>query len=162
MRILILAQRVPYPPNRGDKIPNYHYIRHLARDHEIVVACLTEGEHDRDNLAGLAQFVDGIEAVPLSRARSRLRAIGALVANHRPLTVAHFDEPELRRRVHHRLARGEFDLAIACSSGMAAYLDGFDLPRIIQFTDLDSQKWQLYAARSRFPKSWLYATEAER
>src|SRR5437764_15231340 len=99
MRILILAQRVPYPPNRGDKIPNYHYIRHLARDHEIVVACLTEVEHDRDNLPGLAQFVVGIYAVPLSRALSRVRAIGAPVAHHRPLTVVRFDERELRRRV---------------------------------------------------------------
>ena len=40
MRILFLSQRVPYPPNRGDKIPTYYYVRHLARQHEVTVACL--------------------------------------------------------------------------------------------------------------------------
>jgi sugar transferase (PEP-CTERM/EpsH1 system associated) len=45
---------------------------------------------------------------------------------------------------------------------MASYVEGFDLPRIIQFTDLDSQKWRLYAESSGFPKSWVYQTEARR
>jgi sugar transferase (PEP-CTERM/EpsH1 system associated) len=162
MRILFLAQRVPYPPNRGDKIPNCHYIRHLAREHEIVVACLADGANDLENRNGLAPFVTAIDAVPLSRSRSRARALAALVTGARPLTVAYFDEPALRRRVRERLASGEIDLALACSSGMASYIDGFNLPRIIQFTDLDSQKWELYAAMSRFPRRWIYRAEARR
>jgi sugar transferase (PEP-CTERM/EpsH1 system associated) len=162
MRILFLTQRVPYPPNRGDKIPNYHYIRHLARDHEVVVACLADGRRDLANVAGLAPQVATVEAVLLSRTRARLRALAALAGGTRPLTVAYFDEPELHRRVRGLLAGGGFDLAVVCSSGMAPYVEGFDLPRVIQFTDLDSQKWQVYAASSRFPKSWVYRTEAER
>jgi sugar transferase (PEP-CTERM/EpsH1 system associated) len=161
MRILFLTQRVPYPPNRGDKIPNYHYIRHLARDHELVVACLADGQQDLENAAGLASLVAEIEVVPRSPIRSRIRALIALATGARSLTVAFFDEPELRRRVRNRLASGEFDLAIVCSSGMASYVAGFDLPRIIQFTDLDSQKWRLYAETSRFPKSWVYRSESQ-
>jgi sugar transferase (PEP-CTERM/EpsH1 system associated) len=107
-------------------------------------------------------MVSGVEAVTLSPTRSRLRALTSLVAGARPLTAAYFDEPELRDRVRTRLARGDFDLAIICSSGMAAYVEGFDLPRIIQFTDLDSQKWRLYGESSGFPKSWVYHTEARR
>jgi sugar transferase (PEP-CTERM/EpsH1 system associated) len=163
MRILFLAQRVPYPPNRGDKIPNYHYVRHLARNHEIVVACLADGPRDLEYAAGLAPLVAAVEAVPLSRPRARLRALAALAAGTRPLTVAYFDEPELHRRVQARMAAEGFDLAVVCSSGMAPYVEGFvGLPRVIQFTDLDSQKWGLYAAASRPPKRWVYRTEAER
>ena len=53
MRILVLAQRVPFPPHRGDKIATYHYVRHLARRHEVAVACLADGKSDLDNVAGL-------------------------------------------------------------------------------------------------------------
>lgn len=162
MRILFLTQRVPYPPNRGDKIPNFHYIRHLAKEHEIVVACLADGEQDLENVSGLMPFVESVEAVSLSRTRSRIRALAALTMSTRPLTVAYFDEPELRRRVRQRLNAWEFDLAIVCSSGMASYVLGADIPRIIQFTDLDSQKWKQYAANSRLPKNWIYEIEARR
>jgi hypothetical protein len=62
MRILFLAQRVPYPPNRGDKIPTYHYVRHLARRHEVAVACLGNGRANVDNAAGLRWFVPAIPA----------------------------------------------------------------------------------------------------
>jgi sugar transferase (PEP-CTERM/EpsH1 system associated) len=162
MRILFLSQRVPYPPNRGDKIPTYHYIRHLAREHEVTVACLADGPDDLPNAEGLRPFVHAVEAVPRSRTGSRLRALAAL-AGARPLTLAYFDEPELRRRVRGLVGAGRFDLAVVFSSGMATYVEEFhDLPRVIQFADLDSQKWELYARCSAPPKSWVYRTEARR
>jgi sugar transferase (PEP-CTERM/EpsH1 system associated) len=160
LRILFLTQRVPYPPNRGDKIPNFHYIRHLAQEHEVVVACLADGRNDLTNAAGLSTIVTEVEAVPRSPIRSRLRALGALAVRNRSLTAAYFDEPELRRRVRRMLRTCQFDLVICCSSGMASFVQGFDVPKIIQFTDLDSQKWRLFAESSRFPKSWVYRTEA--
>ena len=49
MRILYLAQRVPYPPDRGDKILTHNQIRHLARNHDLAVACLAEGNGAQDN-----------------------------------------------------------------------------------------------------------------
>jgi len=53
MRILFLAQRVPYPPDRGDKITTYHELRHLAARHEVAVACLADGEEDMANVSAL-------------------------------------------------------------------------------------------------------------
>jgi sugar transferase (PEP-CTERM/EpsH1 system associated) len=85
------------------------------------------------------------------------------MAGSRPLTVAYFDEPELHHRVRARMTSERFDLALVCSSGMAQYVAPFcNLPKVIQFTDLDSQKWHLYANDSRFPKSLVYRTEADR
>ena len=52
MRILFLAQRVPYPPDRGDKIHTYNHLRHLAATHEVAVACLADGEEDLENIQG--------------------------------------------------------------------------------------------------------------
>ncbi len=162
MRILFLAQRVPYPPDRGDKIPTYHYIRHLAKRHEVTVACLADGRDELANAGSLRRIVHAVDAVPLSRSRARIRALSAL-AGRRPLTVAYFDEPALHQCVRDRIASGRVDAIVVFSSGMAQFVEGFtDLPRIIQFADLDSQKWRLYAAATMPPRKWVYAIEAKR
>jgi sugar transferase (PEP-CTERM/EpsH1 system associated) len=164
-RILYLTQRVPYPPDRGDKIKTYNEIRHLARDHEVAVACLADGPEDLDNTAGLAPFVSSIDAVPLARGRARLRALAAL-ARGGPLTVAYFNERELHRRVAALMSArtaNPFDAIVVYSSGMAQFVESYsDVPRIMQFTDLDSLKWQQYATYARAPMSWVYAEEARR
>src|SRR5438552_14558701 len=124
MRILFLAQRVPYPPHRGDKIATYHYIRHLARRHEVAVACLADGRADLENVAGLAPLAFAVDAVVRSPVRSRLRALAALAAG-RPLTPAYFDEPALRARVRARLSTGRFDTIVVFGSGMSQFVEEF-------------------------------------
>jgi sugar transferase (PEP-CTERM/EpsH1 system associated) len=162
MRVLFLGQRVPYPPDRGDKITTYHEIRHLARTHEVAVACLADGADDLKNVEGLRPFVSSIDAVPLSLRRARLRALAAL-ATGTPLTVAYFNERELHRRVAARMEEAPFDVIIVYSSGMAQFVEPYaGVPRIMQFADLDSLKWQQYAASTLPPKRWVYALESRR
>jgi sugar transferase (PEP-CTERM/EpsH1 system associated) len=161
MRILCLSQRVPYPPNRGDKIITYHWIRHLAQNHEVHVACLADGKDDLANVAGLDGLAASVDAVPLSRWRSKLRALAAL-ATGTPLTVAIFNEPKLRRRVRACMASG-IDAVFVFSSGMASFVEDYaDLPRIIHFADLDSLKWQRWSEMGSPPLSWIYGLEAGR
>jgi sugar transferase (PEP-CTERM/EpsH1 system associated) len=162
MRILYLAQRVPYPPDRGDKIKTYYEISHLAQSHEVVVACLADGCADLANVGPLRRFVAAVDAFPLSRRRARWRALRALFTGS-PFTVAYFNEPELHERVADRLAKASFDAIIVYSSGMAQFVATCThLPRIMQFTDLDSLKWQQYAACSLPPMSWVYRREFRR
>jgi sugar transferase (PEP-CTERM/EpsH1 system associated) len=79
------------------------------------------------------------------------------------LTVAYFNEPELHRRVAARMKAHSFDAIVVFSSGMAQFVEVYsNVPRIMQFADLDSLKWQQYAARLRPPKRWVYALEARR
>src|SRR5262249_34344549 len=152
MRILFLAQRVPYPPNRGDKITTYHEIRHLAREHDVAVACLADGADDLDNVPALRPFVSSIDAVPLARQRARARALAARVTGA-PVTVAYFTEGELHRRIAARVQREPFDLIVVYSSGMAQFVERYrGVPRIMQFADLDSLKWQQYSARAYPPR----------
>jgi sugar transferase (PEP-CTERM/EpsH1 system associated) len=162
MRILYLAQRVPYPPHRGDKIATFNHIRYLARRHEVSVACLADGPEDPANAEGLLPIVKSIDVVALSHRRAQLRALMAL-AGRSPLTLAYFNEPELRRRVKARLEGRQFDAIVIYSSGMAQFVeDGPDLPRIMVFSDLDSLKWRQYAENMRPPKRWIYDLEARR
>jgi sugar transferase (PEP-CTERM/EpsH1 system associated) len=160
MRILYLAQRVPYPPDRGDKITTYREIAHLARKHEVSVACLADGPEDLDNVAPLKSMVASIDAVLLRRKPACIRALAALASGN-PLTVAYFNEKELHKRVAASMARQHFDAVIIYSSGMAQFVEPYaDVPRIMQFADLDSLKWQQYARDFLPPRRWVYAAEA--
>jgi sugar transferase (PEP-CTERM/EpsH1 system associated) len=162
LQILFLAQRVPFPPNRGDKITTYHQIRHLSREHDIFVACLADGVEDLHHGGGLKPFVRALEAIPLGRARARMRALAA-IGTRTPLTVAYFGEPALHERIRALIRSHSFDLIIAYSSSMAQYVEEFDdVPRIMQFADLDSMKWRLYAEHHPPPRRWIYALEADR
>lgn len=162
MRILYLAQRVPYPPDRGDKITTYREIAYLARRHEVSVACLADGSEDLQNVAGLKPLTVSVDAVPLRRTPARLRALAAL-ASRTPLTVAYFNERALHARVANRMAAGRFDAIVVYSSGMAQFVEKYgEVPRIMQFADLDSLKWRQYADNFFPPRRWVYATEARR
>jgi sugar transferase (PEP-CTERM/EpsH1 system associated) len=159
MRILYLAQRVPYPPDRGDKITTYHEVRHLARRHEVAVACLADGEADLANVAPLTSLTSSIDVIVLRPLAARLRALTALARGF-PFTRAYFSERELHARVAARMRAKRFDAIVVYSSGMAQFVEPYrDVPRIMQFADLDSLKWEQYAANSRFPKSWLFRRE---
>lgn len=162
MKLLYLAQRVPFPPDRGDKIITYHEVRHLARHHEVVVACLAQDPAEFENARQLRGIAAEVHAIPLSPMHARARALASLVRG-RPFTLGYFDEPELRRVVGDLLATGSVDAAFAFCSGVAQFVDAAEgLPRLLHLVDMDSQKWRQYAQTSAAPMRWVYALEAQR
>ncbi len=162
MRIYFLAQRVPFPPDRGDKITTYNELRYLAADHQVEVFCLADGEDDLQNTAALRALSDQIHTVPLARARGRLRALLAM-ATREPLTVAFFREAALRDKIIERFAKSPPDLILVYSSSMAQYVEQFtNTPRLMQFAELDSRKWADYARLAPRPKRWIYGVESRR
>ncbi len=159
MRILFLAQRVPYPPDRGDKIHTYNQLRHLAEAHEVAVACLADGEEDLGNIAGVKSLATSVDAVAVRSFHARARALAAL-GSRMPFTVAYFNELGLHEQVGKRMRREHFDAILVNSSQMAQFVEPYsDLPRIMQFVDLDSLKWQQYAENSSIPRSWIFRRE---
>ena len=69
----------------------------------------------------------------------------------------------LRRWVAETASRERLDAALVYSSAMAQYLGEVpQLPRLVDFVDVDSAKWAAYAERHAWPMSWLYRREGER
>ena len=162
MRIFFVAQRVPYPPNRGDKITTFNEIRHLAARHEVHVYCLADGASDLDNVRGLEPYAATVTAVPVRPLQSRIRAALALVGT-KALSVAAFDEPALHAAIKKGVAEHKPDAIIVYSGNVAQYAEPFaDVARVMQFADLDSFKWQQYANRSAPPMRWVYSSEHRR
>ncbi len=162
MRIYYICQRVPFPPDRGDKITTYNEIKHLARQHEVHVFCMADGVADLANVAKVEAFAASIHAVAVSPFGAKWRAALALLSGQ-PLSVAAFSQRALHRAIRQSQARAPADLMIVYSGNVAQYAEPFpECRRIMQFADLDSLKWAQYAKRHAPPLKWLYALEQRR
>jgi sugar transferase (PEP-CTERM/EpsH1 system associated) len=160
--ILFLCHRVPYPPNKGEKIRAYHQIAHLGRRHRVHLACLADTRADLDHARSLEGLCASVDVVYRSHRRARLLALAALPTG-RSLSVAAFDSPELRRRVERRAGEERMDVHLAHSVAMAQYVDhDRETPRLLDFVDADSEKWRSYGRTLPFPSSTVYGLEAER
>ena len=162
MRIFFVCQRVPFPPDRGDKITTFNEIRHLSKSHEVHVFCLADGARDVDHILRLRDYAKTVTAVPLSAILGKLRAAKALVTGG-ALSVANFSEKGLHASIKAKCTELKPDLIFVYSCNVAQFVEHFPhIPRIMQFADLDSLKWDQYARRSKVPMRWIYQIESRR
>lgn len=162
MRILYIAHRVPYPPDKGEKIRAFHQITHLARTHEVHLACMVSDKSDLQHIDPLRRHCTSVDFEFRSRFVGKSLALTALLTS-KPLSAAYFYSRNLRHKIATRLGAGGFDVIVVSSSGMAGHV--FRVPgppRIMDFVDADSEKWRQYAEHHRAPMSWVYRTEANR
>jgi sugar transferase (PEP-CTERM/EpsH1 system associated) len=161
MNLLYLAHRIPFPPNKGDKIRSFNELRYLASRHRVHLGCFVDQPEDMAHVPALAEMTASVEAVPLSPLRARMRSLTAL-ASSTPLSVRYFESQRLRLWVDELLARERIDAVVLFSSPMASYVWDAELPRIMDFCDVDSDKWRQYAESAPWPLRPIYALEARR
>ena len=162
MRMFFICQRVPFPPDRGDKITTFNEIRHLSKQHEVHVFCLADGRPDLDNIPGLRRYTQSVTAVPVNGWMSKLRVLKAMLAGE-PLSAAAFNEAKLHDAIGRKFAELQPDFIMVYSCNVAQYAEHFpQVPRIMQFAELDSSRWGQFARRSRPPLRWVYSIEQRR
>jgi sugar transferase (PEP-CTERM/EpsH1 system associated) len=162
VKILYLAHRIPYPPNKGEKIRTFHQVQQLAGRHTIHLCSFVDDSRDLPGVAKLREHCASVEVVYRGQARSVLLAAGALLKRS-PFSVSLFYRKALAEKVTQKAATERFDCIVASSSSMAQYACLVpDVPKILDFIDMDSEKWGLYAEHRRFPLSLIYRVEAER
>jgi len=160
-RLLFLVHRMPYPPNKGDKVRSYHLLRQLAASHSVHVGCFIDDADD-------ARHVDTLRAQCASLYVRRLRPAAARVASLAglldgdALTLRYYRDAALGRWVRATVQRERIDAVLVFSSSMAQYAQGLGVPVLVDFVDVDSAKWTEYAPAHRWPLSWLYRREGER
>lgn len=161
--ILFLAHRIPYPPDKGDKIRSWHLLSHLARNHHVHLGCLIDDPADIAHVDRLKEICASVEAVPIRPQWQRFAALRGLVTGE-ALTLPYFHNARLQRWTARRLHESQLDAAFAFSSGMAPYLAAADPPvrRVIDFVDLDSRKWHDYADEGTGALGWLYRREGRK
>jgi len=160
LRVLYLCHRLPYPPDKGEKIRAFHQIRALSQRHKVSLLTLADAEVP--DLAPLRALCERVEVFPISRSAGYARAaLGAW--RRRPLTLSFFESEEMAARVR-ELARSErFDVVVVYCSAMAPYAALVpEVPAVLDMVDVDSAKWAQYARFAPLPLRPVYALEARR
>jgi polysaccharide biosynthesis protein PslH len=161
--LLYLAHRLPYPPDKGDRIRSYHLLKSLSDRVDVHLACFADEPVRPSDLDELRRLCRQVEVIPLGDRSRQIRAFCSLVSG-RTATEGAFGSPSMRALLRRWSREIEFHSAIASSSGMVPYLrqkETIPIPTVVDLVDVDSQKWLDYAA-SGGPKSWLYRLEGRR
>ena len=160
--LLFLAHRLPYPPNKGDKIRSWHMLQYLSRHFRVHLGCFIDDEDDWQHAKTVAALCASTRFIGLRRGAARWRAAQALLSRQ-AMSVHYYRDARLLQWVDGVLSGGKASHALAFSGPMAQYLDagaGRPLHRVIDFVDVDSDKWRQYGDSKPWPLSQLYRREA--
>ena len=152
MKILYVCHRFPFPPKRGGKIRPFNMIRHLSRERtRSRVLARARREQEAKEGEGWRSTARRFEMGRVRNPVQVMRMIARL-PTATPSSMGYFYSPRPGRRVRELLAREHFDLIFVHCSSVAQYVEGVrGIPKILDFGDMDSQKWLEYARYKPFP-----------
>ena len=163
MNILYVCHRFPYPPKRGGKIRPFNMIRHLQEaGHSVTVCSLVRSEAEAEEGRGIAPHCTAFEMGGVQAPLQIARMVARLPLLT-PSSMGYFYSPHLAARIKRLLAEQTWDLIFVHCSSVAQYVEDVQgIPKILDFGDMDSQKWLEYAHYKPWPLSWGYTLEGSK
>ncbi len=162
---LFLPHRVPFPPDKGDKIRSFHLMQALATRGPVFLGTFAETTAEKNAAPALAAWCTGTCLRPLVKPLALAKAALGLLTGE-SLTAGYYRDAVLQRWIHALVAAGSIDRVVVFSSSMVPYAHGLppQVRVVVDLCDVDSDKWAQYAAGRRgwsnLPARWLYAREA--
>ena len=172
MKILYIAHRIPYPPNKGDKIRSFNEVKYLAKRHQVDLLCLADEPGDLKYSTNLAKICRQVEVFPLNKPTAKIKGLLSLLFGG-SISAGYFYQRKLQNLFNRWVEEEEYDAIFCFSSSMAEYVFGsrqlstgsssLNRPRLIMdFCDVDSDKWFQYADDAAIPLRFLYRLEQKR
>jgi len=159
--ILYLVHRLPFPPNKGDKVRSYHLLKHLLSKHRVFLGTFIDTPEDE-------VYVDKVRLLCPDNYIDRLHPIVQKIYSlsgfitHEPLTLRYYQKSGFQAWVNKTLAENKIDAIVIFSAAMAQYVKishRITPPVLVDFVDVDSEKWLQYSTAHHWPLSWVYRRE---
>lgn len=164
MDVLFICHRVPYPPNKGDKIRAFHQLEYLAKRHRVRLVAVLDDPRDEAHVPVLRDLLDDVELVPLD-SMSALARTGAGLLTGKSLSVSYFPGRRLGRAATRMALSRQPDVVVGISSQVVPAALAPGAPVVIDFVDKDSGKFAQYGEWFRQTsrlKSAVYRLEGKR
>ena len=160
--LLYLVHRIPFPPNKGDKVRSFHLLRFLAGRFQVHLGTFVDNPADLVHVARLSEYCASSKVVEIRPALARIRSVPGLWTGE-PLTLRYYRDASLAHWVNDVVRERRISKAVVFSSAMAQYVSGLtDLRVVVDFVDVDSAKWSQYGKSRRWPLSTVFEREGER
>lgn len=162
--LLFLCHRIPYPPNKGDKIRSFHLLQYLSEYYRVHLATFIDDDADWQYTEKVRNLCEEAHFERLDPGVARVRSLIGLLTGE-PLSIPYYANRRLAEWVDGQVKGGGIERVIVYSSAMAQYVAGNAgrvKHKVIDFVDVDSDKWQQYAEKKHWPMSWVYRREGDR
>jgi sugar transferase (PEP-CTERM/EpsH1 system associated) len=160
--LLYLAHRIPYPPNKGDKIRSYHLLRYLASRYQVHLGTFVDDADDWRHADAVRALCGETHFARLDPRVARIRSAKGLLTGQ-ALTLDYYRDRGLAQWVERLHRKLPVSRVLVFSSAMAQYVRPERYARrIIDFVDVDSDKWSQYAGQKSWPMNWVYAREGRK
>jgi sugar transferase (PEP-CTERM/EpsH1 system associated) len=160
--LLFLCHRIPYPPNKGDKIRSFHLLHHLSRYFDIYLASFVDDPADWPWVPEVEKYCRDSLFLEQGKWAPRIQGLTGLLTGQ-ALSIPFYHSARMQDWVAECIERHSIERVMVYSSSMAQYalphIDYFKR-KVVDFVDIDSDKWQQYSERQSWPMSWLYRREA--
>jgi sugar transferase (PEP-CTERM/EpsH1 system associated) len=160
--LLMLVHRIPYPPNKGDKIRSFNLLKALSEHYSVHLGCFIDDPFDKQYRDKLHQWCASVCCIEQLKWRAKLSGLSGFISNN-AITLPYYFSAAMQRWVHNTIKAQQIKHVLVYSSSMAQYVDMEhyqSLSRVIDFVDIDSDKWRQYAEKSQGIKRWFYQREA--
>ena len=160
--LLLLCHRIPYPPNKGDKIRAYHLLKFLTEHYRVYLGAFVDDPLDWQYVLDVEAMCEDAFFVKLDPLRAKLKCMKGFVTGE-ALSVPYYHSKDLQQWVYSIINTHGIEKAMVVSSVMAQFLVNKNLnlsKKIIDIVDIDSDKWQQYSSMKSWPMSWVYRREA--
>jgi len=160
--LLFLAHRIPYPPNKGDKIRSWNILKYLAGQYRVHLGCFIDDPEDERHRPVLEEICESCFFARLDPRLARLRSLTGLLSGA-PLTLPYFSNRRLADWAAGLMRARDIGHVFTFSSSMAQYATGPEAAaacRVVDYVDVDSDKWRQYAAAKSWPANWIYGRES--
>ncbi len=163
-KLLFLVHRLPYPPNKGDKIASFNLLRFLAERYDVYVGTFIDDPDDKQHLDKVREYCVELCAPEIDPGIARFASLRGLF-NGEALSLPYLRNRVLSDWTDRVLGEYRPERIVIFSGPMAQYVTG-RVPQgaisLFDMVDVDSEKWRSYGERKPWPMSWLYRREADK
>jgi len=161
--LLYLVHRIPFPPNKGDKIRSFNWLKGLSKEFNIYLGTYIDSPEDEQYLDELKKYCAEVFVLKLNPMIAKIKSLQGIIFGQ-ALSLPYYANNEMQSWVTKCVQRNNIKKALVFSSPMAQFVEGDlfqHMLRIMDFVDIDSDKWKQYAEAKSGLMRWLYTREAK-
>ena len=165
--LLFLCHRIPFPPNKGDKIRSFNILKKFSEQYDVHLGCFIDDVFDKQYVSGLHQYCASIFHLDQHKSLAKIKGLTGFLTN-KPITLPYYFDKRMQQWTNRTLAQKKIEKVFIYSSSMAQYVqtnktqdkDKYNsLERVIDFVDVDSDKWRQYSNKKTGIAKWFFNRE---
>ncbi len=159
--LLFLCHRIPFPPNKGDKIRSFNILKKLSEQYDVHLGCFIDDPFDKQYVASLDKYCVEVFHLDQNKTLAKIKGLTGFLTN-KPITLPYYFDKKMQQWTNRTIAQHGISKTFIYSSSMAQYVQGQNyqiLERVIDFVDVDSDKWRQYAEKKNGIAKWFFNRE---